>query len=60
MDKDANSLLEENVSGEGETGPARIDRGPAAKNIVESLQPVPLLGQPFFNMTNKTRYGSLI
>jgi 2-polyprenyl-6-methoxyphenol hydroxylase-like FAD-dependent oxidoreductase len=39
MDKDANSIFEENVSGEGELARPEIDRGPLQNILLASLQP---------------------
>lgn len=39
MDMHANSILEENISGEGERARPEIDRGPLQKILLESLQP---------------------
>jgi 2-polyprenyl-6-methoxyphenol hydroxylase-like FAD-dependent oxidoreductase len=39
MDKDANSILEENVAGENDSSRPEIDRGPLQNILLESLQP---------------------
>jgi 2-polyprenyl-6-methoxyphenol hydroxylase-like FAD-dependent oxidoreductase len=39
MDKDANSILEENVAGENDSSRPEIDRGPLQQILLDSLQP---------------------
>jgi 2-polyprenyl-6-methoxyphenol hydroxylase-like FAD-dependent oxidoreductase len=60
MDKNANSILEESVSGEGELARPEIDRGPLQKILLESLQPGTVIWDShFISMSQKNSVWKL-
>jgi 2-polyprenyl-6-methoxyphenol hydroxylase-like FAD-dependent oxidoreductase len=60
MDKNANSILEENASGEGELARPEIDRGPLQKILLESLQPGTVVWDSHFvSMTSSNNIWKL-
>jgi 2-polyprenyl-6-methoxyphenol hydroxylase-like FAD-dependent oxidoreductase len=53
MDKDANSIMEENVAGEGDLSRPEIDRGPLQTLLLESLQPGTVVWDSHFITMNQ-------
>jgi 2-polyprenyl-6-methoxyphenol hydroxylase-like FAD-dependent oxidoreductase len=60
MDKDANSILEENVAGENDSSRPEIDRGPLQQILLDSLQPGTVIWDShFISMSQKNRVWKL-
>ncbi|MES2810607.1 MAG: NAD(P)/FAD-dependent oxidoreductase [Bacteroidota bacterium] len=53
MDKNANSIMEENVAGDGDSSRLEIDRGPLQTLLLESLQPGTVVWDSHFTSMDK-------